>query len=274
MGYKVIIKRTTTLNIVESDGDETDIQQEFKDVVLQTTSGITAYRQVDMTVPASIDVTGGTKHSEYLYFDQVGMQVVGFVIIAGYTKQSNIVPDHIIMSGDTAILSGNSSQMFFDNRIIEVPGSDYGFNFNISVPITGGTTYTGNTDLYVNAGTGQTVHDFVSELQTAVDTALTGNPGITFTTGDGQSISITLGAAATGDATWSITAPTSTGATDFRFQLFGDDVGATQNMSTTATTQFLGRIVTQYRPSELKLKASMSYAIQDAQTGIYIVGQY
>ena len=288
MAYRVIITRDVRLDVEDRDmtGNERENLYTFKNE--QGVSGVTAYRYVGLSNPATF-MNSSTARTKSFHFGDPGFSILGLIIVESFPEKKGFYKNITnlavnLLSGSTsgdALATGATSHLLYDNRIVDVPtGGSYGFHMQFEWTDTGGTAYTGATDLYVANAVRQNAYDFISTLQTNADAALTGltnDVGVSFSVSESQAIKfqVTGNSSYTGCTSIVIKAPTNTGATDFRFQLFGSTGVTSDNMiasSLTATT-FEGRMVTYIKPNDIYLVTTHDSAYRPFQVNLTAIGQ-
>lgn len=276
MSYSIQIRRNVTVLVGQWESFPADqVPQQsgyktFQQGNYQQVTGITAYRQVSFVQHNNL--LGDT--DEWLYLDGAGMQTVGLIYIARTIQNMGapIVTVYAGGTGGTPVFSGQTDQALYDNRLIDITGVNKSFRLQITAEYyTGGsigkTTQAFDKDVYISSTGNRLSSIELSQVLNAKLTGITASNPAPFAFSDGSDWRIrvipnplfftggTTGNVFSQFTTLNILAPTGVGTSDIRRELFGHAGVATtsQNMSPNPTSEFQGRMATQYDPSGLSL---------------------
>lgn len=238
-GYQAVITHNVVVRGLDNNQTRDDSIAEL--TTTESFTGVTDYQVMHIQLPGAncAPVTGYG-----FQFDSAGMTRLALVFIR--TQDDVAVPQSEVWyttgggALTTALLTGKTTFMKFDNRLISITGNSDGFLFTVSGGT--GTTFSGN--LAPGSGTNLSVYDIVSRLNAAA--AVSGAP-VTFSVAD----SLGIRAEVTGSTGRTIMVRAPTGTTlDIRLMLFGSTATPSENM-TDGDNAYEGRIMTRYSPSNI-----------------------
>lgn len=264
MSYRVEVRRNLTIELGqwgryrEEDVPSKPGYRIFTHTSYQQLTGVTAYREAGMVLDNVVS-SGAT---EYFHTAGAGMQTV---VLMYFSRAISDLPAPLVTlygegTGSTPVLSGQTDQALFDNRLVAVSSTGSGFRLQTEVEVvtggtTGVTTVSFDQDVYYGStGNSLSSIDICTGLQSDLESKLANAP-FAFSDGSDWRIHVQANPDYTGYTfsrflSIAVLAPTGGSAVDARRTFVGSAGAASDNMAEDSETEgFVGRMTTRYQPS-------------------------